>query len=584
MSRKRRGRPQEPPEDILQVGEELFGLDRGGVEALGILMGMCPLFEKEGDSFEDDLLAKVGMMLTYPGVAEAVAEMAVLSEPILHDLALRVATADHDGDKAAAFFVLARIEELRGNVLGAEAMVEEALAADADYLPAVVEGAIFASERGEARKALEFFRRAGEAPDAGPMAMLRAFARPPTSGVARNSPCPCGSGKKHKLCCMKTGHPLERRASWLIFKIASWAVRTSAPTLMADLARDMFDGDPDDDVLLEVALRDAAILDVAVFDLGLLDEYLDGRGVLLPDDERELARSWLKTRRSAYEVISVTARRGCRLRDLLTGDEMDVDDPEGWDFYQPLEILLARLVPAGLTHVFFGSPTVVPRPQRYSLVAMLKEDDSWEGIVEWRLASTRRPHLVNMEGEDVEMCRALFEISDRGDAAAALERALPEEEEGRFVSKVEVDGQVYIRGWISLEDDSLEVTTNSLERFEEMKSLVSTSVAGARLVSEERQKPEELLSASDPRSDRLQEPPSPEALEVLDAHMAAYEEQWLDMSIPALGGATPQEAVDDPRLRGELEALLDDFDWSVRRHDGPGRGMDPRRIRALLGI
>ncbi len=94
---------------------------------MGILIGMCPLFEKEGDSFEDDLLAKVGMMLTYPGVAEAVAEMALLSEPTLHDLALRVAAADHDGDKAAAFFVLARIEELRGNVLGAESMVEEAL-------------------------------------------------------------------------------------------------------------------------------------------------------------------------------------------------------------------------------------------------------------------------------------------------------------------------------------------------------------------------------------------------------------------------------------------------------------------------
>jgi hypothetical protein len=51
---------------------------------------------------------------------------------------------------------------------------------------------------------------------------------------------------------------------------------------MADLARDMFEGDPDDDVLLEVASRDSTILDVAVFDQDLLDEYLDTRGVLLP--------------------------------------------------------------------------------------------------------------------------------------------------------------------------------------------------------------------------------------------------------------------------------------------------------------
>jgi hypothetical protein len=58
MGRKRRGHHQEPPGEILQEGEELFGLDRGGVEAVGILIGMCPLFEREGDTFEDDLLAK----------------------------------------------------------------------------------------------------------------------------------------------------------------------------------------------------------------------------------------------------------------------------------------------------------------------------------------------------------------------------------------------------------------------------------------------------------------------------------------------------------------------------------------------
>jgi hypothetical protein len=200
MGRKRRGHHQEPPGEILQEGEELFGLDRGGVEAVGILIGMCPLFEREGDTFEDDLLAKVGTMLTYPGVAEAIGEMAVLSEPILYDLALRVAAADHDGEKAGAFLVLARAEELRGNVLGAEAMVKEALGCDPDFVPAVFEGAIFASERGEAGKALELFGRAGEAPDAGVMALLRAFARPPSGGTARNSPCPCGSGKKHKPC------------------------------------------------------------------------------------------------------------------------------------------------------------------------------------------------------------------------------------------------------------------------------------------------------------------------------------------------------------------------------------------------
>lgn len=352
---------------------------------------------------------------------------------------------------------------------------------------------------------------------------------------------------------------------------------------MADLARDMFEGDPEDDVLLEVALRDSTILDVSVFDQGLLDDYLDTRGLLLPSDERELARSWLKTRRSAYEVVSVTARRGCGLRDLLTGDEIDVEDPDGWDFYKPLDILFARVVPAGLANIFFASPTIVPRPQRHSLVAMLKEDDTWEAIVEWRFGSRRLPDLVNMEGEEITMCSATFEIRNRDEAAAALKSVLAEEEDGKFVSRVEVDGQVYVRGWITLQSESLDVTTNSLERFEELKSLVSASVIGARLLSEDRHDPEEMLEMGT-TAPGLGEAPPPEVLDALNAHMADYEERWLDISIPALGGATPREAVYDPRLREELEALLDDFDWSASRHSGPGRGMDARRIRNLLGI
>lgn len=209
---------------------------------------------------------------------------------------------------------------------------------------------------------------------------------------------------------------------------------------------------------------------------------------------------------------------------------------------------------------------------------MLKQDNSWQGIVEWRLASSRLPQLVNMEGEELMMCSTVYEVSDQVAAAQALRRVLSEDEEGSFASKVDVDGQTYVRGWISLHDGTLEMTANSVERFEELRSLVATNVAGALLLSENRENPEnpeDLLAASRSKPNHLQEVPPPEVLEALDEHMAEMEEQWLDLSIPALGGATPREAVADPQLRGELEALLDDFEWSARQHTGPGDGCPP---------
>jgi hypothetical protein len=67
--------------------------------------------------------------------------------------------------------------------------------------------------------------------------------------------------------------------------------------------------------------------------------------------------------------------------------------------------------------------------------------------------------------------------------------------------------------------------------------------------------------------------------QVLDEVGRNYEERWLDMEIPALGGATPREAAADPALRPDLLTLLAEFPDT----DEVGQ-MSPARIRAALGL
>ena len=66
--------------------------------------------------------------------------------------------------------------------------------------------------------------------------------------------------------------------------------------------------------------------------------------------------------------------------------------------------------------------------------------------------------------------------------------------------------------------------------------------------------------------------------------MVRYEDAWVDDPVPALGGITPREAVDDPTRRGALLRLLDDVERTQASWTGPGRGMDPDRLRRLLGL
>ena len=71
---------------------------------------------------------------------------------------------------------------------------------------------------------------------------------------------------------------------------------------------------------------------------------------------------------------------------------------------------------------------------------------------------------------------------------------------------------------------------------------------------------------------------SPEMAEFLRQHILRYEQEWLDMEIPALGGMTPRQAAVDPIMRRDLIALINSF--------GPAtpNTMDPQRLREALDL
>jgi hypothetical protein len=61
--------------------------------------------------------------------------------------------------------------------------------------------------------------------------------------------------------------------------------------------------------------------------------------------------------------------------------------------------------------------------------------------------------------------------------------------------------------------------------------------------------------------------------------MRGYEEQWLDLPIPALAGRTPREAADDPTRRDDLVRLL----ASLPKTDDP-TAMSAAPLRTALGL
>lgn len=578
----------EDEEDMFAQVAELFGVDEQAVEGAAMVTAAIELCGESPEALQEvsrhpGMTQKLAQVLDVPGVAELV-QVFGRGQPAAE--AFLGAVADAAGGRLAAppTWLLARAAEQRGDPLAAEALDLRAVEIDPDFVPAVLDAARAAEDRGDARTARERLLRVGIERDAPQLRRVEHYARlRPAGAVARNAPCPCGSGRKYKLCCLRRAVlPLRDRAVWLLERATHWATLPAQLPGVADLLAE--DDDEPTSVLVE---------DVALFDRGLLERYLELRGALLQPDEVELARRWLDTAAGMWEVQQVSAGNRVRLRNLVSGEVADVTRRSPEAPLGRLDLLYARVGPDGSEggdgRMLLGGTVKLHRALRPQLQQLLERRPTGEQVLDWlrEAAQPRLPTMVNFEGEPILLSTARYRVPDPAVAVQRLRERLVEESEGEFLETVEADGRPIHRGRVRLDGDVLEIETNSAERLRRLERLVSTAVQGVRLLSREHRTPEEAM-ADQPIADPAPSPDlPPEAIAgALEAFMAEQEERWVEERLPALGGLTPRQAVADRARRPALEALLDDFDW-IEAQAGPqdrGRGMDPARLRELLGL
>src|SRR5437868_9127972 len=103
-------------------------------------------------------------------------------------------------EKAAVALVAARAAEGAGDSATARDLINDALYVRPGLEPALHDGAQYAAARGDYVTADRYLRRAEQQSPLGP-GLSEAIAATGTAGdVGRNSPCPCGSGRKFKAC------------------------------------------------------------------------------------------------------------------------------------------------------------------------------------------------------------------------------------------------------------------------------------------------------------------------------------------------------------------------------------------------
>lgn len=320
------------------------------------------------------------------------------------------AAARRPREAATAQYLACVLHERCGAPEQAEAHLRRAGEAQPRLGPVVERLGWYCFDRGDARGAMRWWRTLTEVPEAA--GTIERFLAPASSErkLGRNDPCWCGSGRKFKQCHQNAPDlpALPDRVGWLCRKASLWLDHTIGEVrgTIADLATARATGEPEiepwhlaelDAEGIGAAFADPIVFDAALYEGRLFGLFLHERGLLLPEDEQLLAASWQAVDRSVHEVVAVEPGVGMTLRNLATGDVVDVRERTASTQAKVGECYCARVVPDGASNQIIGGTFPVRTGYETTVLDLCAAGDP-VALCAWVGALHHPPRLVHSPG------------------------------------------------------------------------------------------------------------------------------------------------------------------------------------------
>ena len=245
--------------------------------------------------------------------------------------------------------------------------------------------------------------------------------------IGRNAPCPCGSGKKYKKCCLNkdeagrsqktsvTPQELELRDQLLSFAVKeryqedyqkAYALFWRKP-LREPLALDQ-KGEETFALFMDWFLHDFRLANGAT----LIEEFRRERKGQLPPEKNTFLQAEAESYFSLYEVLTVTPEVGLRVKDLLTEEEIDTLEVRGSRAVVKWDVIFARVIRSDSVDKFSGVISVVPRREKEEILSSVRK--AWEkfkeetGKAEWSDFAKANGHVIHHLMEDQPRIEPVF--------------------------------------------------------------------------------------------------------------------------------------------------------------------------------
>lgn len=280
--------------------------------------------------------------------------------------------------------------------------------------------------------------------------------------VGRNDPCPCGSGKKYKKCCIEDnaasvwssdvvdfhwrqirqleGSVIDRHLIPYVDQELPGDIRQEA---LEEFYPEELPEEMNQQLLLHCLFLPWFLFNWVPFDdfnlrnfdgdKTIAENYLKYHANLLSSQERRFVEAMNKTHYSLYQVLDVEREKFLVVKDSLLGTTHKIKERQGTHYIKRGDILFSRILTLDESSIFVGmAPFVIPSKLNLDLIDFrkwligenadspltpmdLREKFDWQLLSYFFNAmndvfNKPYPTLMNTDGELVEFSKSFFKL------------------------------------------------------------------------------------------------------------------------------------------------------------------------------
>ncbi|MGC8506052.1 MAG: YecA family protein [Thermoplasmata archaeon] len=238
--------------------------------------------------------------------------------------------------------------------------------------------------------------------------------------VGRNDPCPCGSGKKFKNCCLpiiterKKMQPVEDRIRAFLKKYEDSHEDEFSAAMKAFNFGDRIVTDDDMERVMDWIFHDYIVPDR---NATVAESALNQYGSTLTEDERSILKQWSRSCFNLYTVTSVKRGVGYDVEDMYVdpGKKLFVADTLSSITMRKFELLFFRLYDFGKFQRIAGGLVHGPYRMKEDFLSLINE--TWKSFATEMgygdVPADRNQRIMFMKSRSRELLHGLVEVSER---------------------------------------------------------------------------------------------------------------------------------------------------------------------------